>query len=135
MKKVLFLFVISIAIASCKNSEEKKTEDTSNMTSYTGEFIYLDDAAVLKGDTFIYGVTMDDMAAELADKVAPVKSDEFDMVEVVVKGVVNPKPDGTDGWEEIITIKEIVSVSDKPSPADIKFEQTEEEEPEEETKA
>ena len=61
MKKVLLLFVLSIAIVSCKNSGES-TEDTSNMESYKGEFIYLDDAAVFKGNTFIYGVTMDDMA-------------------------------------------------------------------------
>ena len=63
---------------------------------------------------------------KLAKQVAPVKNDEFDMVEVVVKGVVNPKPAGDDGWNEILTIKEIVSVSDKPSPADIRFEETEE---------
>ena len=126
MKQLLLIFALSAAIISCKNSEEKTAEDTSDMPSYTGEFIYLEDAAVLKGDTFIYGVTLDDKASELAKKVAPVQSSEFDMVEVVVKGVVGPKPDGTDGWDEFITIKEIVSVSDKPSPADIKFEEKEE---------
>ena len=66
------------------------------------------------------------MASKLAEQVAPVKNDEFDMVEVVVKGVVTPKSEEDDGWDEILTIKEIVSVSDKPSPADIKFEETEE---------
>lgn len=134
MKKVLFLFVLSAIMVSCKNSEEKNTEEldtaeqeaAAEFKSYRGEFIYLDDAAVFKGNTYIYGVTMDEMAAKLAEQVAPVKNNEFDMVHVVVKGVVNPKPEGDDGWDEILTIKEIVNVSNVPSPADIKFEETEE---------
>ena len=44
------------------------------------------------------------------------------MVEVIVYGIVEPKPEGQEGWDEILTIKEIVSVSETPSPADIKLE-------------
>ena len=94
---------------------------------YQGEFIYLEDAAVLKGRNFIYGVTLDEKAKELADQVAPVKNEDFDMVAVVVKGVVSKNPNlkaEGEGWEEVITIKEIIAVSDKPAEADIKIEET-----------
>ena len=35
---------------------------------------------MLKGDKFIYGVTIDDLSKQLADKVKAVKSSDFDMV-------------------------------------------------------
>ena len=90
---------------------------------YRGDFIYLGDAAVLKGNKFIYGVTLDEMATELADKVKSVKESDFDMVPVAVKGSINRKPEGVEGWDEIITITEIVLVGSKPSKIDIKLEE------------
>ncbi len=119
MKKMLLLFVITMSVIACKdNAEDRKSNDPQ----FEGEFIYVADGAVLKGDTFIYGVTLDEMATALKDKVAPIKKDDFDMVPVVVKGVVSKKAEGTEGWDEIITITEIVSVSDTPSEADIRIE-------------
>mgnify|MGYP006935312866 CR=1 FL=1 len=137
MKKTTLILVLSIVLFSCKNSEEKtemKNTDTevnveSNETSdnlYRGDFIYIADAAVLKGSNFIYGVTLDEMATELAKQVAPVKETEFDMVEVAVKGIITPKPEGQEGWDEILTIKEIVMVSKTPSKIDIKIEDSKE---------
>ena len=63
MKKTTLILVLSIVLFSCKNSEEKtemKNTDTevnveSNETSdnlYRGDFIYIADAAVLKGSNF-----------------------------------------------------------------------------------
>ena len=138
MKKTLFLVAVSLSavLFSCKNTEEKAdtsendpkiTEQSDSYTMYRGEFIYLDDGAVLKGSNFIYGVVIDEKAKELADQVKPVKQDEFDMVAVIVKGVVSKNPDLPEvgeGWEEVITIKEILVVSDKPAEADIKIEET-----------
>lgn len=129
--------MLSIVFFSCKNSEEKtekKTADTeinseSNETGdtiYRGDFIYISDAAVLKGSNFIYGITIDDMATELSKQVEPVKETEFDMVEVAVKGIITPKPEGQEGWDEILTIKEIVMVSKTPSKIDIKIEDSKE---------
>ncbi len=63
------------------------------------------------------------MAEELAKRVKPVKRDEFDMVPVVVKGTLKNKEEGEEGWNEILTITEIVSVSDTPSEADVKIEE------------
>lgn len=121
MKRIVLLFIVFATVTfSCK---EKETERVSNDPEYAGEFIYTADAAVLKGSNFIYGVALDEMAEELAKRVNPVKRDEFDMVPVVVKGTLKNKEEGEEGWNEILTITEIVSVSDTPSEADVKIEE------------
>jgi len=131
MKKILLFFVLSAIVFSCKNTDEKKVEEStvSNEESgqyiqdklYHGEFIYLADAAVFKGDNFIFGVTLDDMAAQLAERVKPVKTDEFDMVPVIVKGTVSPKPENQEGWDQILTITEILEVGKEPAKADVRI--------------
>ena len=126
MKKMFLLIVLSIGIISCKNSEEKNSEDiatTESINNYSGDFLYLDDAAVLKGENFIYGVTVDDMSQELAKQVDDVKEESFDMVPVSVKGYLKSKPQGAEGWDEILTITEIINVSSTPSKEDIKIEE------------
>ncbi|HET8838112.1 MAG TPA: hypothetical protein VFM82_03870, partial [Flavobacteriaceae bacterium] len=85
----------------------KKVEDS--VKTLRGEFIYVDNAAVLKGSDFIYGVKIDSMAKRLAEKTDSLKRNEFDMVPVVIQGVVSKNPN--DGWEEIVSIKKIVMVS------------------------
>jgi hypothetical protein len=45
------------------------------------------------------------------------------MVPVIVKGTVAEKAEDQEGWDEILTIMEIVSVSNTPSEADIKIEE------------
>ena len=115
MRKIVFLLTLFVAFAACKEKEEIK-----DLVTLEGEFIYTADAAVLKGAQFIYGVELNDTAQELADQVAPVKRDEFDMVPVIVKGKIS-KNEG-EGWDEKVTIYEIVSVSDTPAEADVKIE-------------
>ena len=91
MKKITLLVALALLIFSCKNTEEKDPKLVSNETSdskitiYQGEFIYLADAAVLKGSNFIYGVALDEMSEELAKQVETVKKEEFDMVPVIEK--------------------------------------------------
>ena len=141
MKKTLFLLVMSLSVViySCKNGEEKTatSENDPKITEqaedgfqmYTGEYLFMEDqkSGVLMGSNFIYGVVVDQKAEELAAQVAQVKKDSLDMVPVVVRGVVmkNPelKEEGS-AWKEVIAIKEIVAVSEKPSEADIKIEET-----------
>lgn len=114
MKKVIVLLsAVLILFVSCKNEE---------VLEINAEFIYLDDAAVLKGPDFIYGVKIDDMALALAERVKPVKVEEFDMVPVVVKGVITQKPENTEGWDQIFIIKEIVRVGKRPTKPDVKIE-------------
>ena len=128
MKKILVLIAFVIAVSACKNTEKEEvteellTTENSNLAVYKGEFIYVADAAVLKGKDFIYGVEVNEKMHELAEKVAPVKNDDFDMVPVVVTGLLNDKKEGVEGWDKILTIIEIIQVSPKPSKADVKIE-------------
>ena len=105
-----------------ENVEQSGAKVSAGIPTYRGEFIYSNDAAVLKGNDFIYGVAIDDMSKQLAAQVEPIKNDEFDMVGVVVKGLLSKKEAGTEGWEDILTIVEIVKVNDKPAEVDIKIE-------------
>ncbi len=113
MNKFVILIFSVVVLFSCKNEE---------IVELQADFIYFDDAAVLKGNDFIYGVKIDAKAKELAEKVEPAKNDEFDMVAVTIKGTISPKPEGEEGWEEIVTIKEIISVSNTASEADVRIE-------------
>jgi len=134
MKKIFLLLLLSVTVLSCNNTKketEKENEGKTasatdeNVKTYRGEFIYTDDAAVLKGNNFIYGVTIDDKSQELADKVSGIKKDPYDMVPVIVTGEVkpNPKAETEEVWEEVITIKDILHVSEKPAKNDIKLEE------------
>ncbi|HZH68937.1 MAG TPA: hypothetical protein VFD80_00615 [Flavobacteriaceae bacterium] len=119
MKKALFLMVALMAITACKNEKEQTVAESQELE---GDFIFFEDVAVLKGNTFIYGVTINDKARELAEQTAQVKAEDYDMVSVKIKGKVHPKPEDEEGWEEIVTIEEILFVDDKPVKEDIRIE-------------
>ncbi|MEZ4778260.1 MAG: hypothetical protein R2786_02625 [Flavobacteriaceae bacterium] len=139
MKKVLFVvsLLLVVSLQSCKNSESEseatenqetspKLMESSSYTTYSGEYFYSDEAIVLKGSHFIYAVTRDALAKELGDRIAPIKKDDYDLVPVMVKGVVEKNPAyerGEKVWEEIITIKEIISVSSAPADVDVTIEE------------
>ncbi|MDC8000992.1 hypothetical protein POV26_08080 [Aequorivita todarodis] len=132
MKKIILLLVLSATVFSCKNSEEKNqeaeetpVENVEKIQTYKGDFISSDGALVLMGPNFIYGVKRDMLSEGLAKQVAAIKKNDYDMVGVIVKGVVSENTDKESEWEEIITIKEIMRVADKPSEVDIKLNETE----------
>ncbi|SDK85309.1 hypothetical protein SAMN04488034_101661 [Salinimicrobium catena] len=83
-----------------------------SLTTIEAEFIFLADAAVLKGRSFIYGVEMDSVSRELIKKVEPLKRDEFDMVPVVVRAKVIENP-RQEGWDEIAQIREILEIPER----------------------
>ena len=123
MKNIFLLLAVTLSVIACTDSPgDRKSDDPQ----YDGEFIYVDGGAVHKGDTFIYGVTLDEMSEYLKEKVAPIKKDNFDMVPVTVKGTLSKKAEEAEGWDEILTITEIVSISDTPSEADIKIQDNKE---------
>ncbi|WP_199185089.1 hypothetical protein [Aquimarina sp. I32.4] len=103
MKKSFILIILSLILFSCKSNSNEEPD------LIRGEFILIDDAAVIKGDNFIYGVIINDATLELAKKIEPLQREEYDMVPVVIKGIVKPNPEK--GWEEIVEIKEIIGVS------------------------
>ena len=131
MKKIILLLLLSAAVFSCKNSEENKeseemnVENTEDLKAYTGDYIDSNGALVLMGKNFIYGVKRNEMSDQLSKQVAAVKKNDFDMVNVIVRGVVSKNTDGDNEWEEVITINEIMRVSNQPSEVDIKFDQKE----------
>lgn len=132
MKKIILLLMLSVAVFSCKNSEEKNTEETTtenienaeNLKAYKGDFIDSNGALVLMGTNFIYGVKRDSISEELSKQVATIKKNDFDMVGVIVRGAVSKNTNSDSEWEEVITIKEIMRVSPKPSEVDIKLDET-----------
>ncbi len=121
MKKIFLLLITTTVLIACKDTTTS-VKNTVNYDTLEGEFIYLDDAAVLKGDTFIYGVTLDDKMHELATIIKPLQRDEFDMVPVIIKGELHSKAAGEEGWDEIVTIKEILEVKAPVGEAPLKLE-------------
>ena len=101
IKKIFFSFLLFLFLACAKE----------NTREVDGEFLVVADAAVIKGDNFIYGVKVDDKMKELADQVKKYKKDVFDMVPVKIEGVLTEKKSGAEGWDTIVTIKKIISVS------------------------
>jgi len=130
MKKIILITFLSIVSFSCKEeiktSKEKESKVALNSAEenlYRGDFIFLKDAAVLKGDNFIYGVSIDELSKQLAERVKEVKVSDFDMVPVALKGKISQKQEGQEGWDEILTITEIVLVGNSPSKIDVKIEE------------
>jgi hypothetical protein len=119
MKKFYFaLLAVLFMLTGCgedQASEELQPETVvakDSIPTIKGEFIFLANAAVLKGKDFIYGVQIDSISRRLADTVEPLKRDEFDMIEVTVTGKIVQNP-GQTGWEEILQIREIVEIPTK----------------------
>ena len=120
MKKLVILLSCTLALYSCKKDQKTETDEPqtekqqevvlgADEVILEGEYIYVADAAVLKGKNFIYGVVLDNKASELAEKIAPMKKEQYDMVPVKIAAVVKPNP-AKEGWEQVIEIKQILEV-------------------------
>ncbi|MDR5591524.1 hypothetical protein [Christiangramia sp. SM2212] len=116
MKKLFGLLILSLILFSCQDEERKELMNgpevekvPDSIQVLEGEFIYTADAAVIRGENFVYGVTLDSMSQVLSDKIAPLKKDDFQMIPVTVKAKIVPNPE-QEGWEEVIEILQIVEV-------------------------
>ena len=105
-----------LAFFSCQNEDRKELllqpeveKVPDSLQVLTGEFVYGADAAVIRGEDFVYGVTIDSMSTLLSQKVAPLKSGDFDMIPVTVKARIYPNP-SREGWEEVIEVREIIEI-------------------------
>ncbi|MDG1760648.1 MAG: hypothetical protein P8L72_03170 [Flavobacteriaceae bacterium] len=108
MKKILFLFIGVLLFWSC--TSPKKTAKQTEAISLDGEFLYLNDAAVLNTGTDIYGVVIDQKLVELDLQTRPLQKDEYDMVQVFIKGIVTKNPN-EEGWGNLVRIVAIDSVA------------------------
>ena len=108
MKKITFLLVVMLLFWSC--TSPKKTAKETEAISLNGEFLYLNDAAVLNTGSDIYGVVIDQKLVELDLQTRPLQKDEYDMVQVFIKGIVE-KNQNKEGWENLVRIVVIDSVA------------------------
>ena len=116
MKKLFGILLMSLILFSCQDEERKDLMDAptqekvpDSIQVLEGDFVYTADAAVIRGEDFVYGVTQDSMSQMLSDKIAPLKADDFEMIPVKVKAKIVPNPQ-QEGWEEVIEILEIVEI-------------------------
>ena len=124
MKKLFGMLMLSLLSFSCQDEgrgelmDQRKTEKVpDSIQLLEGEFIYSEEAAVMRGDDFVYGVTLDSMSRVLSERIAPLKSDDFEMIPVKVKAQIRPNP-RQNGWEEMIEILEIVEVPESAKVSD-----------------
>jgi|GEM_PF-617763 len=127
MKKIPLILVfccsISLFTISCKSDKATKNKEatvkenlvaTDELPTLTGEFIHVDTAAVLKVNNKLYGVKMDDVAKSVVEQAENIKTDDYDVINVIVKAEINPNTE-PEGWEEIVTIKTLDKIY-KPQP-------------------
>ena len=131
MKKLIFLLALAVTITSCKNESKKEivketieTKDgrsvkqSDGLTLLKGEFVYFEDAAVLQTHKEIYGVIINDKVNELNEKAKPFIKEATDFVQVEIRGKITPKPEGEEGWDNRVEIKEILNVAPAKSEKD-----------------
>jgi len=123
MKKLVFLLALAIAFTSCKNDAKKENTETTEtadgrtakqkdgLTLLIGEFVYYADAAVLQTKNQIYGVILNDKVTEINKQAKAFKKEDTDFVMIEVRGEIKPKPEGEEGWDNQVDIKEILNIS------------------------
>lgn len=118
MKKTLVLLFAVFALSSCKNEAKKVDEDSSErtekqsdgLTLLKGDFVLLDDAAILQTHNEFYGVFITEKAIELNTLVKKYKKAETDMVPVEIRGKISTKEDEKIKWPNKVEIIEILNV-------------------------
>ena len=119
MKQIIIFLCFPVLFVGCKNESKSvssnPSENTNELITLTGDFIYYADAAVLQTNSEIYGVVIDEKMHELDSAVKEYKNDVMDMVMVTVKAKKFKKPVNEEGWPYRIKIKEILKVV-KPNP-------------------
>ncbi|NNE32952.1 MAG: hypothetical protein HKN40_11340 [Winogradskyella sp.] len=125
MKHFYLVFILSLAILSCKNdatndadleeNRSKSYNQNDGLITMRGEFVYYADAAVFQTPNEIYGVVVDDKMHLLNEKVKAFKTEATDMVPVTVRVKKFEKPENEEGWQYRVEIKEILKV-ETPNP-------------------
>ncbi|WP_417884746.1 hypothetical protein [Zunongwangia sp.] len=117
MKYILFIAIILVGFTACKDesntaSKQKKVRTVTEQDSIptlTGNFIFANNVALLRGDDFIYNVEIDSLSRSLAKKVAPYQKEDFDMIPVKVSGKIKESP-RRKGIKENLELRKIIAV-------------------------
>lgn len=115
MKKIFYLLLFVLTCISCK----KQNTNLKEAQTFTGDFLYLEDIAVLKGTDFIYKLVIDSTVIDLEERVKQIKKEPYDMVEVKLIGILSDNQTSEVGWEKSLQIKEILSIAEQTSKTDI----------------
>ena len=120
MKKVIIILIAFISVLSCKNETKqdvnleenraKSYDQNDGLITMKGEFVYYADAAVFQTTSEIYGVVIDNNMHQLVEQVKPFQNEATDMVPVTVRVRKFEKPEGEEGWQFRVEIKEILKV-------------------------
>lgn len=120
MKKIIVILIALFSFSSCKNEAKQEVNLEENraksydandgLITMRGEYVYYTDAAVLQTANEIYGVVIDDNLQLLEEQVKPFKKEATDMVPVTVRVRKFEKPEGEEGWQYRVEIKEILKV-------------------------
>ena len=128
-EKVLTLLLCLFLFSACGSSGDDEVQNVEpeavqdSIPTLQGQFIFLSNEAVLKGKNFIYGITIDSIALDLAEKVKPFKKENFDMVPVTVKAKIIENTRNA-GWDKLIEIREVLEVpAEKPASGKEAFEE------------
>lgn len=125
-KYPFFLGLFFMLLVGCKNQEPQKDAENPSTeispenreadrtvdadTVLIGDFLEQNNVAIIQGKDFIYGVKLDSLGRLLTEKVKPAQQDEYDMVPVVIKGIIKKNP-STEGWDQIVEITKIINIS------------------------
>lgn len=107
-----------MSILSCKNDKTKEDNASKSyskddgLITMRGDFIFIDNAAVLQTPSEIYGVVIDSKMKELEMQVQPFKREITDMIPVTVRVKKFEKPTDEEGWPYRVEIKEIIKVEE-----------------------
>ena len=121
MLKHSFAILMCLTLfVSCKNETKQEVDLEENraksydqndgLITLKGDFVYYADAAVLQTPKEIYGVVIDKNMHLLEAQVKPLKKEPTDMVPVTVRVKKFEKPEGEEGWQYRVEIKEILKV-------------------------
>ncbi len=113
---ILIFLVVLTLFSACQDEDRRELlsqpeieQEPDSIQILLGDFLYVGDAAVLRGYDFVYEVAIDSVSKELAEKIKPHKKEDFDMVPVRIKGKISANTNA-DGWDERIEIREIIEV-------------------------
>ena len=115
MKKLIVLLSILFLITSCDNEQESTPEPEiisivkDSIQVYEGNFIMAGDAAVLKGNKFVYEVKMDSTAMEFKDSLKSYKASQDGIVPVKVRGKVT-KNFSASSYSQLLKITEVLEI-------------------------